>query len=100
MSGRRVHLERLIGRIVRDVDGKSVGRLQDVRGELRGEELELVEFHIGHAAILHRIGITALKLVGIPMLPEPTRIPWERMDLSDPDNPRFDGSRDELKKRG
>ena len=100
MTARRVHLERLIGRIVRDVDGKRIGRLQDVRGELRGEELELVEFHLGRAAILHRIGIPALKLVGFRKLPEPIRIPWEKLNLSDPDNPRFDGRRDELKKRG
>jgi sporulation protein YlmC with PRC-barrel domain len=99
MTARRVHLERIIGRIVRDVDGKRVGRLQDVRGELRGEELELVEFHLGGAAILHRIGVPALKLLGIRPLPEPIRIPWDRMDLSDPEHPRFDGSRDELTKR-
>lgn len=99
MTGRRVHLEQIIGRIVRDADGKRVGRLQEVRGELRGDELELVEFHLGRAALLHRIGVPALKLLGIRRLPEPIRIPWERMDLSDPDHPKFDGSRDELKKR-
>ena len=99
MTVRRVHLDRIMGRIVRDVDGRRVGRVQEVRAEWRGEELELVEFHLGGTALLHRIGLPALRLVGVRFDPEPIRIPWDRMDLSDPEHPRFDGSRDDLQKR-
>jgi len=82
----RVYVDELIGRLVRDADGAVVGRIFDVRAEERDGALEIVEFHVGAAAMLQRAGLSLLRVVGIERL-EPRKIPWDRLDLSDPRHP-------------
>lgn len=82
----RFYLEDLMGRLVRDADGRAIGRIYDVRAEERDGELEIVEFHVGTAAMLQRAGLSLLRVAGIHRF-EPRKIAWDELDLSDIERP-------------
>lgn len=94
---KKVHLELLLGRKVYDPDGVRVGRIFSVLAEREGEDCVIREYHLGAAALLSRLGITALRLVGRHRH-EPIRVPWDQLDLSDPEKPRLKCRTDELKR--
>ena len=83
-----VPLQDLIGKVVRDADGKKVGRIFEVMAEIQGDACVVTEWLLGTHALLARLGMTASRLLGLPRR-EPDRIPWDRMDLSDPKKPRL-----------
>ena len=91
MSTHRIRLDDLVGRKVRDAQGCIVGRLFEMRAEERDGELVVVEYFLGAHALAVRVGLSFLDLVGIER-PKPRRIPWDRLDISDPDAPRLLGS--------
>jgi sporulation protein YlmC with PRC-barrel domain len=83
-----IHLERLLGRAVLAKNGRRVGRLEEVRVEKHGSGLVVTEYHIGPAALLERLSVHTLRLLGAN--PRRTHaVPWDRLDLSDPDHPRL-----------
>ena len=84
-----VHLELLLGRVVRDPDGKKVGRIFAVRAELEGEDCVVREYLLGAAAMMSRLGISAKRLLGWPIRRKPLSIPWDLLDLRDPKKPRL-----------
>ena len=85
----QVRVQELVGRRVRDGDGKVVGRIESIRATWRGKECYVEAFELGTAALLTRLGLSAASLVGWPAAREPLRIPWQQMDLSDPEKPRL-----------
>lgn len=94
-----VHLELLLGRKVLDPDGKKVGRILAVRAEPEGEDCVVREYLLGTAALLTRLGLSAQRLVGVPIRREPLCVPWDLMDLKDPAKPRLKCPVKELKGR-
>ena len=96
---REVHVELLLGRRVRDVNGEVVGRIMNVIAERRATECFVSEYHLGAAALLTRMGITGANLVGIPARAQPIRVPWQCMDLSDPAHPRLTVTQEEVRAR-
>jgi len=78
---RQVRVQDLIGRAVRDVDGNVVGRIQEIRAHWRGDDCFIDEFELGGRALLERLGIGGKR--------EPRKVPWQEMDLSDPQKPRL-----------
>lgn len=99
-----VNLELLLGRRVVDAEGVRVGRIEEVLAERDGDELLVTEFHVGRYGLFERfsifhIGAGLLRyLGGRAMSANPHRIPWEKIDLSDPEHPRLTCSIEELKK--
>jgi sporulation protein YlmC with PRC-barrel domain len=97
---REARVEELVGRKVCDVDGRKVGRIEELIAEQQGTELVIVEVHVGPGALLERvIDLTTI----IPFsgalqrqLRHLRRIPWELIDLSDPDHPVTTVRREEL----
>src|SRR5438067_13643619 len=86
------HVERLLGKRVRDADGEVVGRLQEFHVDIVGGDYLVTEFHIGPAALLERIAgfftqLPLLKLIPIPKWEY--RVPWSALDLSEPWQPRL-----------
>jgi sporulation protein YlmC with PRC-barrel domain len=88
----QINVERLLGTRVRDVNGESIGRIEEIRVE-RGENALTVEAYlIGASAVVSRLSAwtlarpieRALKSRGIYSAYE---IPWQDMDLSDPKRP-------------
>jgi hypothetical protein len=104
VSSGEVHVELLLGRLVRDADGRKVGRLEEVRAERVGGQLRVVEYLTGGLGAAHRIGLNnlpfaALGLLGLPSGGGGYVIPWQVMDLSDPERPRTRCPRDALSAR-
>jgi len=83
-----VNLELLLGREVHDSEGKRVGRLLSVTAEREGDDCVVREFLLGPAALLKRLGISTLHIVG-RQRHKPVAVPWDQLDLSDPKKPRL-----------
>ena len=91
LTVREARVEELVGRKVCDVEGRKVGRIEELIAEQHGTELVVVEVHVGPGALLERvIDLTTI----IPFsgtlqreLRHLRRIPWELLDLSDPEHP-------------
>jgi sporulation protein YlmC with PRC-barrel domain len=105
MPKNEVKLELLLGRNVVDIDGTPVGAIEEVLADREGDELLVTHFLAGRYgtferfSILH-IGIGLLRyLGGRAQSTHPHRIPWDKMDLSDPEHPRLTCSIGELKSR-
>lgn len=105
---RQLPLHHLLGRTVRDPDGRKVGRMEELRAEIElhenGNDYVVKEFHVGSFGaiesiagpyfarqLLHRLGRFA------PYSGH--RIPWDRMDLTDPRNPKSLDTVEELEAR-
>jgi sporulation protein YlmC with PRC-barrel domain len=100
--GREIHLERLLGRQVTDISGKPIGRIEEVRAQQQGEAWVIQEYLIGTAAILERLsawslGLGILHLLGARKIHGGYRVPWDKLDLSDPHHPRLTCTLHELK---
>jgi hypothetical protein len=87
----RIRLEQLLGRMVRDESGRAVGRIFEMRAEERNGAMEIVEFHLGAHAALERIGLTLSRIVAGPRDAK-HKIPWDQLDLSDPERPVLRGA--------
>jgi len=92
MKNGRIHFEHLLGKLVRDADGVKAGRILSVRAELEGEDCVVRDYDLGASALMSRLGISRFQR---PLL----RVPWEQLDLSDPERPRLRCSLAELKTR-
>ena len=94
------HVEHLLGRRVRDVDGAIIGRLEEIHVEnIDGDEV-VTEYHIGRAALIERMGafITQLPFFRyIPFARKGYRVPWDQLDLADPLQPRVTVTRAALR---
>jgi hypothetical protein len=76
---------------VRDPEGARVGRILSVKAEIEKEECVVREYHLGTAALLAQLGISVFGR-------KPLRVPWDLMDLGDPDRPRLRCLASELKR--
>lgn len=92
----KVHVELLFGRKVRDVNGKVAGRIESIHARWSDGECRVEEFELGVVALLSVLGISAARLIGIPFVRRPRRIPWHQLDLSDPARPRLRCAVEEL----
>ena len=94
-----VHVERILGRRVRDVHGVVIGRVEEIVTEDDGEERIVTQFHVGPAALLERLArfVKQLPLLGaLPLMRWEYRISWELFDLGDPHDLRVRCTRAEL----
>jgi sporulation protein YlmC with PRC-barrel domain len=84
-----IHIERLLGRRVLDSTGKSIGRIEEVIAEERGDEYVVREYLVGRAALLHRLSAINIgrALLGLFRAKENVgfRVPWDKLDLTDPE---------------
>lgn len=105
MSTRELALEHVIGRRVRDVDGRSVGRITEMRAEIvlheQGSDYCVSEVLLGVHGWLEGLAGGAFARRAIPHLGpfagyKEYRIPWQQMDFSDPDRPRLRCRREDL----
>jgi hypothetical protein len=103
MSGLEVHVELLLGRKTRDADGRLVGRIEELVAKRVDDEIVVIEYHIGPAALLERLLHSATRLPIVGLLPRRQRaeycVLWDQMDLSDPAHPRTLLARDQLIRR-
>ncbi|PBB91350.1 MULTISPECIES: hypothetical protein [unclassified Mesorhizobium] len=96
-----VNLEHLAGRRVLSQGGRSIGHIEEVIAEQDGDDLVVTEFHVGIFAAFERlsasaIGTALLDLFALRRREGLYRIPWDKLDISDPAQPRLLCSDDEL----
>ena len=105
MTPRDVRVTDLVGRRVRDSQGRSIGRIEELICEIElrpdGRGYVVKEFHVGALAFLEAMGgstlLRALHLaVGRGSGYTRYRVPWAMMDLADPEHPRVRVPREQL----
>ena len=94
MAKDELNVELLLNRRVLARNGRAIGRLEEVEAELREGVAYVTEFHVGAYALFERlaawssIGRELLKLFGARR-GGGYRVPWDKLDLSDPVRPRL-----------
>jgi sporulation protein YlmC with PRC-barrel domain len=96
-----INLEHLAGRRVLSLRGKSVGRIEEIRAEQDGADMVVTEFHVGIFAALERlsasaIGTAVLDLFRLRRRDGLYRIPWDKLDISNPSRPQLLCTNEEL----
>jgi sporulation protein YlmC with PRC-barrel domain len=96
MARREVRLEQLLGRVVRTAAGRAVGRIEDLRAVPDGEDYvvsEVVLGELGFKAWLFSLTeqLPTFQALGLRRGFRTRAIPWQWLDLSDPERPRFRG---------
>lgn len=104
MAPGEVHVELLLGRVVRDVEGRAVGHLEEVRAERVGGELLVSEYLTGAFGAATRLGLgdlplAALGVLGLRLGGGGYRIRWDQLELTDPERPRTRCRKEELRRR-
>ena len=107
MTVREIRVSELVGRRVRDADGRSVGRVEELICEIElradGRDYVVRELHVGAAGFLEaiaggRLMRSLFRTIGRGSGYIRYRVPWQAMDLTDPERPRVRISRGELGK--
>ncbi|MFL6229270.1 MAG: PRC-barrel domain-containing protein [Pyrinomonadaceae bacterium] len=103
MAKREVRVEQLLGRRVYAVNGRRVGHLEEVRAAMHHGECLVEEYLVGSYAVFERlaalsIGRALLGRLGAYREGGGYRVPWDKLDLSDPTRPRLLCSVEELEK--
>lgn len=107
MSEREVRIERLVGRRVRDAHGHDVGRIEEMVAEIElhehGRDYVVQEIQLGHYPVLGflagiSLGRGLLRTLGRGSGYVRYRVPWEAMDLADPERPRIRVRREQLER--
>lgn len=94
LRGRRVRVHRLLNHRVVDSDGRSAGRVEEVVARVRGGECVVEGYVLGREGLMERLSVSDLSLVALRALGarhggHGRRVPWDRMDLTDPRRPRL-----------
>jgi sporulation protein YlmC with PRC-barrel domain len=101
-SKNELRLELLLGRRVVDGNGVKVGRIEEVMAEREGDELLVTQYLVGvyglfQSLSIHHFGAGVLRLLGArAQSTKPHRIPWDKLDLTDPEHPRLTCAIEEL----
>jgi hypothetical protein len=85
---REIHLELLIGRVVRDAAGRRIGRIEEMRAIRRAGAWHVTHFLLGPAGWRARLGL------GGGARGRRSRVRWDALDLSDPARPRLIAARE------
>jgi hypothetical protein len=82
-----IRLDRLLGRLVRTQNNRTVGRLEEFRAEVRGDSWVITEYVIGEVGLLERLHVGIRLLLGSKRGGYVAR--WDQLDISDPEQPRL-----------
>lgn len=86
---------------MRDANGEYAGRLEEIEAE-RGDDVCLIKSYlVQHRGIVDRLQTWALsapmqKSIPVREKSKPYRVPWQQMDLTDPERPRITVPQSEL----
>lgn len=102
---REIALHHVLGRTVRDPNGRKVGRVEELRAAIElhehGNDYVVTEFHVGSFGAVETLAGAhfarlLLRRLGRFAPYDAHCIPWDRMDLSDPKHPRALDTLEEL----
>ncbi|HET7216958.1 MAG TPA: hypothetical protein VFJ02_02885 [Vicinamibacterales bacterium] len=87
-SNNERRLEDLLGRQIAAVDGRVVGRIEEIVAVEEGDHYVVSEFHIGPIALLERLAVRHFGST-LPGRDRGYRARWDQVDLSDVKTPRL-----------
>lgn len=90
-----LRLDELLGRKVVGRNGRSVGRLEEVRASVDGSTVRVDAYVLGAGGLLERLGVGLRLVVGMRVRGRVAR--WDQIDISDPRRPRLTCAEEELK---
>jgi len=81
-----------VGTKVYDIDGNSVGRIEEIRVKREEKALLVESYLIGASALIERLSARTLvrpigRLLRTRHIYSVYEVPWQEMDLSDPERP-------------
>jgi len=87
-----IKIQLLIGTKVRDVDGRKVGRIEEIRVERQEKALLIEAYLIGVSALIDRLSARTLtrpisRFLRSRHIYSVYEVPWQEMDLTDPKRP-------------
>ena len=85
-ADRERRVERLLGRRVKGLDGRVVGRIEEIRAEPADDSYEVVEYHLGTGAMLERLGLVS-RLLGRE--PRTYIVKWDQLEFGPDHQPRL-----------
>lgn len=96
-----IHVETIVGTEVRDVTGKVAGRLEEVHADWRGDECIVTHYVLASKKTRRGVSLTnaihfVLRLLGAEKSGGSIVVPWDKLDLSDPEKPRLNCRAEEL----
>jgi sporulation protein YlmC with PRC-barrel domain len=99
-----IKIELLVGTKVHDVDGVSVGRIEEIRVEYQKDVLLVEAYLIGVSALIERLSARTLvrpirRLLRTRHIYSVYEIPWQEMDLTDPKRPVLRVAQRDLRRR-
>ena len=94
MSARELNIDLLLSRHVYALNGRRVGRIEEIRAEKRGRDYYVTEYLVGVYALFRRlsswvIGRAILDVLLVKARRRGFRVAWHQLDLSDPGKPRL-----------
>ena len=95
-TGGELRVERMLGRQVLARNNQPMGRLEEFRAEKQGRDWVVVEYVIGAAGLLERLGVGVKMLVGRAGGGYVAR--WDQLDVTDPERPRLTCGVEELRR--
>ncbi len=100
MAKQELHLELLLGKRVFALNGKSIGRIEEVRAELRKGECFVLSFLVGTYAILERLSAWTISRTVLDLFGSTVKsgysVPWDKIDFTDPERPKLTCNVNEL----
>ncbi len=97
---REISISQLLGKRVVDSNGEPIGRIHEIRVERGDESCPVEEYLVGKRAILQRLATWAVPShIGRMIesrIAKGFGIPWDQMDLTDPEHPRTTVRKEEL----
>jgi hypothetical protein len=103
MPKHEIHVEQLVGRRVIDVNGRSAGRIEEIRAARHDGRVEVREYLLGPAGLFTRLldSVTSLPFLNalsrLGLMAPRYRVPWDKIDLEDPTRPRVSCTKEELR---
>jgi len=99
-----IHLELVLGVLVRDSTGRAVGRIEEVHADQTNGEALITHFVLGQQGLTQRLSVSNASMFFLRWFgarhsagESSHRVPWRKMDLSSPDHPKLRCTLEELK---
>jgi sporulation protein YlmC with PRC-barrel domain len=94
MGQQEVQIQSLLNRRVIALNGRRIGRLEEIRIERRGEDYVVSEYLVGTFAMFERlaalsIGRAVLKVLRLTCKGRGYRVRWDQLDIRDPSHPKL-----------
>ncbi len=90
MAKHEIHVERLLGKRVYALNGRSIGRLEEIRAAVDGNHCYVKEFLVGSYGMFERLSAMSIARSILKLFSSSGyRVPWSELDLSAPDRPRL-----------